>query len=123
MALFNLFKRKKTFSNEEIEKEYQKAQRRVQKVENNYASLVRDIRKYAEDTCQPHEGDDLLAKKAEFMRIYAFRAYQWRCYHTLGYKKRKFEKSALWCQKWQNYEQEYRLTAQSAWRAMLSRTR
>ena len=77
---------------------------------------------YAEKTCAPQKGDDLLAQKAEFMRIYALRACQWHYYHTLGYKKGKFNSNPLWCQKWHDYEQAARLVAKKRWREMLSHT-
>ena len=86
-------------------------------------SWVRDIKKYAEEKNQPKEGDDLLAQKAEFMRIYTFRASQWRCYYTLGYKKGRYRTVPLWTKKWHDYEQVERLKAQKRWREILSHTR
>ena len=123
MKLFDFFKKKETFSDEEIEKEYQKAQGTVQKVEKNYASLVRDIKKYAEDTCSPHEGDDFLAKKSEFMRIYTFRVSRWSQHYISGYKKGKFNTIPLWTQKWHDYEQNARLQAHKRWREIVSNSR
>ena len=122
--LFDFFKKKKNFSDEEIEEEYQKAQKKVQKVETEYASLVRDIKKYAEDTCTPHEDDDFMDKKAEFMRIYTFRVSQWGRYHTSSYyKKGKFNTIPLWTQKWHDYEQNARLQAHKRWREIVSNSR
>ena len=123
MKLFDFFKRKKTFSDEEVEREYQKAQKKVQEVDSSIASFVRDIKKYAENTCQPHEGDDVLAQKAEFIRIYAFRARQWHYYHVLGYKKGRLGSYPLWTQKWHNYEQAKRLQASKRWCEIQSHTR
>ena len=124
MALFN-FSKKKTgsLSAEEIENEYLRALRTVKATDFKNRSLIRDIKGYAERTYIPHKGDDLLDQKAEFMRIYAFRAYQWRCYHTLGYKKGKLNSISFWTQKWHDYEQKTRLQAQKRWREMLSNTR
>ena len=118
MALFSFLKKENSPS-EKIESEYQKALGKVLAADLRCSSLVRDIKRYAESTCQPQEGDDLLAKKAEFVRLYAFRAYQWRCYHTLNYKRGKFNAVPLWTQKWHDYEQGSRQEAQKKWREML----
>ena len=124
MSIFNFFKKTETFSNVEIEREYQKAIGVVRSVdEGRCASLVRDMKEYAKKFCSPKEGEDLLAQKAEFMRVYAFRAYQWRCYHTLNYKRRKFNTVPLWTQKWHDYEQNSRLKAQKRWRELTARAR
>lgn len=125
MRLFNFFRKKEEkLSNEEIEKEYQKSIKIIQSVDgNSCSSFVRDMKDYAERVYPPKQGVDLLTQKSEFMRIYAFRAYQWRCYYTLGHKKGKFNSIPLWCQKWQNYEQNARLAAQKRWREIISHSR
>lgn len=120
MKLFNFFQKKqKTFSDEEIEKEYQKSRKYIQKADANCFSFVRDIKKYAEETCTPKSGDDLMAQKAEFLRIYAFRAYQWRCYYTLAYKKGRLKGYPSWTQKWRDYEQRERFQAQKEWNRLI----
>ncbi len=124
MKLFDFFRKKEpnTFSEDEIEEEYKKAQKKVQKIDGrNCASLVRSERNYAEKTCIPKMDDDPLAKKSEFMRIYAFRAQQWHYYHTLAYKQGKFNSVPLWTQKWHDYEQGERLQAQKAWNQLVQK--
>ena len=120
MNLFNFFKRK-PLSNEEIEKEYDKAQRNLQS--ETMPSLNRAIERHAESTHIPQKGDDLLAKKASFIRMYSFIARTNRYYHSLNYKKGKFNTNPLWCQKWHDYEQDARLAAQRRWRELSSHIR
>ena len=123
MELFDFLK-KKTFSNEKIEEEYQKALDSIQQVDNGRcSSLTRDMKAYAEKFYSSTNMVDPLAQKSEFMRIYAFRAYQWHCYHTLGYKKGKFNSVPLWTQKWHNYEQGARLQAQKRWQQLQQKIR
>lgn len=122
MSIFDFFKRKeKTFSNEDIEKEYDKAKRKLQS--ESMPSLNRAIKRRAENTHIPQKGDDLLAKKAGFIRMYSFIARQNRYYYSLNYKKGKFNSDPLWCQKWQDHEQDARLAAQKRWHELSSNTR
>ena len=118
---FFMMKKKKTYSDEDIKKEFEKNRRKMQ-LENN-SSFNRAIKLHAERECSPQKGDDLLAKKAEFMRIYSFIARTNRYYHSLNYKKGKFNSNPLWCQEWHDYEQAERLKAQKRWRELTSRTR
>ena len=116
MGFFDFFKKKnKIFSDEHIEKEYEKAWRKHQSVKAKRGSLPRAIKVYAEKKCTPQEGDDLLAKKEAFIRYYSFLARIDRYYHSLNYKKGRFNSSPLWCQKWQNQEQRARFQAQCVW--------
>ena len=121
MSLFDFLQKKKTFSNEEIEEEYERARWKV--LERNLPSFNRAIKIHAEKTCFPQARDDLLAKKADFIRIYSFIARNNRIYHSLKYKKGKFKSYPLWTQKWHDYEQDERLEAQRRWREITSHTR
>ena len=120
MSLFDFFKRK-PLTNEDIEKEYDKAYRKVQS--QVMSSFNRAIKRRAEIEYIPQKGDDLLAKKADFIRMYSFMARSDRYYHSLKYKKGKFNSNPLWCQKWQDREQEARLAAQKRWHEIHARTR
>ena len=119
MGFFDFFKRK-TPSNEDIEKEYDKAKNKLQS--RKMPSLNRAIKRYAEEKFSPQKGIDLLAQKADFIRMYSFIARNNRHYHSLNYKKGKFNSNPLWCQKWQDHEQDARLAAQKRWHELHSRT-
>ena len=125
MVLFNFLKRKeKTFSNEDIEKEYERVYRRVQSEE--MSSFNRAIKQHAEKVYDPRKaqkGDDLLNQKNDFIRCYSFKARMNHCYYSSRYKKGKFNSYPLWTQKWHDYEQTARLEAQKVWRELLSHTR
>ena len=121
MKLFDFFKRKTTFTNEDVEKEYDKAQNKLQS--RKMLSLNRAIERCAEEKCSSQKGVDMLAQKADFIRMYSFTARTNRIYHSLNYKKGKFNSNPLWCQKWQDHEQMARLKAQKRWQELRSRTR
>ena len=123
MKLFDFLKKKKTFSNEEIEAEYQKAKRKSQSDDARRFSLIKAIQLHAEKHCSPQAGDDLLAKKADFIRYCSFIARNSRYYYSLHYKKGKFSSYPFWTQKWQDHEQQARLKAQKRWREITSHTR
>ena len=120
MSIFDFFKRK-PLSNEDIEREYGKVQRKLQS--RNMPSLEHAIERLSIKMYLPQKGDDLLAKKADFIRSYSFTARNDRYYHSVSYKKGKFNSNPLWCQKWQNHEQGARLQAQKRWRELLSSSR
>ena len=61
-----------------------------------------------------------MAKKEEFIRYCSFLARTDRYYHSLNYKKGRFNSSPLWCQKWHDHEQCARLKAQRKWREIMS---
>ena len=119
MKLFNFFRKKKEkpLSNEDIEKEYEKVLKKVQS--RNMPSLKHTIERFAEKTCSPQKGDDLLAKKADFIRYCSFLARNNRIYYSLKYKDGKFNSVSLWTQKWHDSEQKARLSAQKKWKQML----
>ena len=123
--MFGLFKKKeKVLSPIEIERQYQEALKRVRKIDaTSCRSFVRDIKEYAQKECRPQAGDDLLEKKAEFIRLYSFRARYCSAYHIVAHKAGTLNSSPLWCQKWHDYEQQAHLCAQKKWREMVSHTR
>ena len=120
MKLFDFFK-KKTFSSEEVEKEYQNEQRKLQS--RRPSSLERAIEEYAENTYVPRKGEDLLKQKADFIRSYTYIARKNRYYYSLKHKKGKLKEVPLWTQKWHDYEQKEHLRAQHKWHEMMSHTR
>ena len=121
MSLFDFLKKKKTLTDEDIEKEYQKAQRKVQS--RRTLSFEHAIERFAQKECMPQKGDDVLNLKAKFIHYYSYTSRMDCCYHTLKYKKGQFSSSPLWCQKWHDYEQDARLQAQRRWREITSHTR
>ena len=122
MALFK-FLGKEIPSEKRIEEEYKKAIEKVHSYDYRCTSLRRDIKRYAEKTCQPEKGEDILGKKAEFFRIYSHRAFQWRCFHSLKYKEGRLKMVPSWTQKWHDYEQKDRLKAHRKWCDMIQKTR
>ena len=123
MKIFDFFKKKdQPFSAKEVEKEYNKAQQKIQAIDSRQCfSLVRDMKRYAETLYAPKADCDLLRQKSEFMRVYAFRAYQWRLFYTLNHKEGKLSNSALWTKKWRDYEQGERLQAQKEWKRLVQK--
>ena len=120
MFLFDFFKRKeKILTDEDIEEEYQKSWRRVQSARAKSASLIRAIEALAEKRCTPQTGDDLLAKKEEFIRYRSFVARNDQYHYSLKYKGGKFKSYPLWTQKWHDQEQAERLKAQKSWRILM----
>ena len=122
MGFFNFFMNKeKTFTDEDIEKEYEKVQRKIQS--RNMPSLNRAIERLARKTCTPQTGDDVLELKDNFIHCYSFKARMNRYYYSLSYKSGRLATYPLWTQKWQNHEQRARFQAQRAWREIMSHTR